>query len=113
MKEEREGGKVTPREEDRGSAFTSPALSSRTSWLSPRGMSVSICKKETVGLLRKIEKQRIMISSMNIVPARERWTLTQSRSHPADILFYPLHPTSLLLCVPYRDSVLGRGNHGT
>ena len=34
-------------------------------------MSVSICKKETMGLLRQIENQRIMISGINIVPARE------------------------------------------
>ena len=34
-------------------------------------MNVSICKKETMGLLRKIENQRIMISGINIVPARE------------------------------------------
>ena len=196
MKEEREGGKGTPREEDRSSAFTSPALSSRASWLTPWGMSVSICKKETMGLLRQIENQRIMISGINIVPAREgngtplqhsclenlmdrgtwwaavhgvaksrtrlsdfpftfhfpalekemathssvlawripgtgepggllsmgshrvghdwsdlaaaaarEWqTLTQCCSHPGDVIFYPLHPTSLLLGVPYPDS---------
>ena len=104
IKEEREGRKGTPREEDGSSAFTSPALLSWASWLTPWGMSVSICKKETMGLLRKIENQRIMISGISIVPAREWQILTQCRSHPGDVIFYPLNPTSLLLGVPYWDS---------